>query len=48
MEMEAARNPDYAKIAKSMVDHLKRYDKVRELEGRFRVGTPLKRYPEIK
>jgi TRAP-type mannitol/chloroaromatic compound transport system substrate-binding protein len=48
MEMEAARNPDYAKIAKSMVDHLKRYDKIRQLEGRFRVGTPLKRYPDIK
>lgn len=48
MELEAAKNPDYAKIVKSMVEHLKRYDKVRELEGRFRVGTPLKRYPEIK
>ncbi|MGQ9507948.1 MAG: TRAP transporter substrate-binding protein [Thermodesulfobacteriota bacterium] len=48
MELEASKNPDYAKIAKSMVEYLKQYDKVRELEGRFRVGTPLKRYPEIK
>jgi TRAP-type mannitol/chloroaromatic compound transport system substrate-binding protein len=48
MEMEAAKNPDYAKIAKSMVDYLKRFDRVRVMEGRFRSGTPLKKYPDIK
>jgi TRAP-type mannitol/chloroaromatic compound transport system substrate-binding protein len=48
MEMEAAKNPDYAKIAKSMIDYLKRFDKVRQMEGRFKSGTALKKYPEIK
>jgi TRAP-type mannitol/chloroaromatic compound transport system substrate-binding protein len=48
MELEATKNPDYAKIAKSMVDYLKRFDKVREIEGRFKSGTPLKKYPDIK
>jgi TRAP-type mannitol/chloroaromatic compound transport system substrate-binding protein len=48
MEMEAAKNPDYAKIAKSMVDFLKGFDKVRQMEGRFKSGTALKKYPEIK
>ena len=48
MELEAAKNPDYAKIAKSMVDYLKRFDKVRDMEGRFKYGTGLKTYPEIK
>jgi len=48
MEMEAAKNPDYAKIAKSMIDFLKGFDKVRNIEGRFKSGTPLKKYPEIK
>ncbi len=47
MEQEAARNPDYAKIAKSIVDHVKRYDAVRKFEGRFSSGTALKRYPQI-
>jgi TRAP-type mannitol/chloroaromatic compound transport system substrate-binding protein len=48
MELEAAKNPDYAKIAKSQVDYLKRFDKVRDMEGRFKSGTGLKIYPEIK
>ncbi|MBI5969271.1 MAG: TRAP transporter substrate-binding protein DctP [Deltaproteobacteria bacterium] len=48
MEMESARNPDYAKIAKSMVDFLKGMDKVKQLEGPFRSGSMLKRYPVIK
>jgi TRAP-type mannitol/chloroaromatic compound transport system substrate-binding protein len=48
MENESAKNPDYAKIAKSMVNYLKEYDKVRNLEGRFGAGTSLKKYPNIK
>jgi hypothetical protein len=48
MEKEAAKNPDYAKIAKSMVDYLKGFDKVRQMEGRFKSGSLLKKYPEIK
>ncbi len=48
IEMESAKNPDYAKIAKSMIDFLKGFDKVRLMEGRFNSGTPLKKYPDIK
>jgi len=48
MENESAKNPDYAKIAKSMVNYLKEFDKVRNLEGRFGAGTSLKKYPNIK
>lgn len=48
MEKESARNPDYAKIAKSMVEYLKKFDKMRNVEGRFAAGTSLKKYPEIK
>lgn len=48
MEREAARNPDYAKIAKSMVNYLREFDKVRNMEGRFAAGTSLKKYPDIK
>jgi TRAP-type mannitol/chloroaromatic compound transport system substrate-binding protein len=48
MEMESARNPDYAKIAKSMVNFLKGMDTVKKLEGPFRSGSILKRYPVIK
>jgi len=48
MEMESGKNPDYAKIAKSIGDYLKRFDKVRDMEGRFKAGTALKTYPEIK
>ena len=48
VEMESAKNPDYAKIAKSMINYLKRFDKVRDMEGRFKSGTGLKIYPEIK
>jgi TRAP-type mannitol/chloroaromatic compound transport system substrate-binding protein len=48
MEMEAAKNPDYAKIAKSIVDYLQGADKLRRFEGRFKSGDYLKRYPAIK
>jgi len=48
MEMESARNPDYAKVAKSMVNFLKGMDTVKKLEGPFRSGSILKRYPVIK
>jgi TRAP-type mannitol/chloroaromatic compound transport system substrate-binding protein len=48
IELEAAKNPDYAKIVKSMIDYLKGFDKVRDMEGRFRSGTSLKKYPVIK
>lgn len=48
MENESAKNPDYAKIAKSMVNYLKEFDAVRNLEGRFGAGTSLKKYPNIK
>jgi len=47
IEMESAKNPDFAKIAKSMVDYLQRFDKVRAMEGRFAFGTALKKYPKI-
>jgi len=48
MELESARNPNYAKIAKSMVNYLKGMDTVKRLEGPFRSGNILKRYPDIK
>jgi TRAP-type mannitol/chloroaromatic compound transport system substrate-binding protein len=48
MEMESAKNPDYAKVAKSMVNFLKGMDTVKKIEGPFRSGNILKRYPEIK
>ncbi|MDD5475429.1 MAG: TRAP transporter substrate-binding protein DctP, partial [Syntrophales bacterium] len=48
MEREAARNPDYAKIAKSMINYLREFDEVRNFEGRFGHGTSLSRYPDIK
>jgi len=48
MEKESAKNPDYAKIAKSMVSFVKGFDEVRKVEGRFSSGTALKYYPNIK
>jgi TRAP-type mannitol/chloroaromatic compound transport system substrate-binding protein len=48
MEIESAKNPDYAKIAKSMVNYLVGFDTVRDLEGRFASGTSLKIYPNVK
>jgi TRAP-type mannitol/chloroaromatic compound transport system substrate-binding protein len=48
MEEESVRNPDYGKIAKSIINYLKGFDNVRKSEGRFKCGTTLKRYPEIK
>jgi hypothetical protein len=46
--MESAKNPTYAKIVKSMLGYVKGFDNVRNVEGRFRSGTNLKRYPVIK
>ena len=48
MELESARNPNYAKIAKSVVNFLKGVDTVKRLEGPFHSGNLLKRYPDIK
>ncbi len=48
VELESSRNPDYAKIAKSMIGFIKRYDILRQAEGRFASGTSLSSYPEIK
>jgi len=48
MELESTKNPDYAKIAKSVVNFLKGMDTVKKLEGPFRSGNILKRYPDIK
>jgi TRAP-type mannitol/chloroaromatic compound transport system substrate-binding protein len=48
MERESKRNPDYAKVAKSIVNFLKGMDTVKRLEGPFRSGSILKRYPNIK
>jgi TRAP-type mannitol/chloroaromatic compound transport system substrate-binding protein len=48
MEEESARNPNYAKIAKSVINFLKGMDTVKRLEGPFRSGNILKRYPDIK
>jgi len=48
LEKEAAKNPDYARILKSMMDYLKGFDIVRANEGRFKTGTITKRYPVIK
>ncbi len=47
IEMEAARNPDYAKVAKSMVKFLKGMDTVKRLEADSSVIL-LTAYPEIK
>ncbi len=48
IERESVKNPDYAKIAKSLFAYLKEYDNVRDLEGRFASGTSIKNYPNIK
>ena len=47
VEMESKKNPDFAKIAKSMIVYLKRFDKMRAAEGPFAFGTALKKYPVI-
>jgi TRAP-type mannitol/chloroaromatic compound transport system substrate-binding protein len=48
MEVESAKNPDYAKIAKSIVNYVKKMDQLKKVEGPFRSGYIMKRYPEIK
>jgi TRAP-type mannitol/chloroaromatic compound transport system substrate-binding protein len=48
IEIESKKNPNFAKIAKSMVVYLKRFDKVRAAEGPFAFGTALKKYPVIQ
>lgn len=48
IELESKKNADFAKIAKSMIVYLKRFDKVRAAEGPFAFGTALKKYPVIQ
>ncbi len=48
VEKESAKNPDYAKIAKSMFRYLKDFEGMRQMEGRFSFGTNIEAYPDIK
>jgi TRAP-type mannitol/chloroaromatic compound transport system substrate-binding protein len=48
VEKEAAKNPDYAKIAKSIFDYLKEFEGMRKMEGRFSFGTNIENYPTIE
>lgn len=48
IERESKRNPDYAKIAKSMIEYLRRTDALREAEGRFSSGSNVRKYPVIE
>lgn len=47
VEKEAAKNPDYAKIAKSIFNFLKEYEDMRDMEGRFSFGSNIETYPDI-
>ncbi|MCL0052385.1 TRAP transporter substrate-binding protein DctP [Peptococcaceae bacterium] len=47
-EMRSAENPKYAKVIRSQMDFLKRYSKVREIEGPFSYGRNLNIYPNVK
>lgn len=48
IEKEAAKNPDYAKIAKSIFSYLKEFEDMRKMEGRFNFGTNIENYPELE
>lgn len=47
-EMEAAKNPDYAKMLKSMMDYLHKFERVRDVYSPFSFGRNLTTYPKIK
>ena len=47
-EIEAAKNPDYAKVLNSMMSYLKSFEKVRKVEGIFGFGRNPTKYPEVK
>jgi len=47
IEMEAAKNPDYKKVAKSMIAYLKGYAPVRDWQGEFAFGRNPTIYPKI-
>lgn len=48
IEEEAAKNPDFAKISKSIFNYLKEYEGMRKMEGRFAFGENIETYPNIK
>ncbi|MEM3112594.1 MAG: TRAP transporter substrate-binding protein DctP [Candidatus Anstonellales archaeon] len=47
MEMEAAKNPDYKKVVKSMMTYLKGFEKVRDWQGEWSFGRNPTIYPKI-
>ncbi len=47
MEMEAAKNPDYKKIAKSMMAYMKGYEAVRDWQGEWSFGRNPTVYPKL-
>ncbi len=47
IEMEAAKNPDYKKVAKSMVAYLKGYAPVRDWQGEWAFGRNPTIYPKL-
>lgn len=47
LEMESAKNPDYKKIVKSMMDYLKGYAAVRDWQGAWGFGRNPTIYPNI-
>jgi hypothetical protein len=47
MEMEAAKNPDYKKIALSMMAYFKGYAPVRDWQGDWAFGRNPTIYPKI-
>jgi len=47
MEMEAAKNPDYKKVLKSMMTYLKGYAPVRDWQGEWSFGRNPTIYPKV-
>lgn len=47
MEMEAAKNPDYKKVVKSMMAYLQAFAPVREWQGEWSFGRNPTIYPKL-
>lgn len=47
MEMEAAKNPDYKKMVKSMMDYMRSYSAVRDWQGAWSFGRNPTVYPKL-
>jgi TRAP-type mannitol/chloroaromatic compound transport system substrate-binding protein len=47
MEIEAAKNPDYKEMIKSMMDYMKKYEPVRDWQGEWSFGRNPTIYPNL-